>query len=75
MEINNNSGLIFKNNYKAKDSHPEYVGKINVDGKEKEISLWVKKNDKGHFFSASIKDPYVKEGKEQEAKKKGDLPF
>jgi uncharacterized protein (DUF736 family) len=56
-----NRGAIFKNDYKQKDTQPDYKGKINVDGVEKEISLWVKTSKDGKsFFSASISEPYVK---------------
>jgi uncharacterized protein (DUF736 family) len=58
---NTNRGAIFKNDRKEKDTHPDYRGKINVDGVEKEISLWVKQSKDGKsFFSASISEPYVK---------------
>jgi len=62
MEYNNNNrGAIFKNDRKEKDTHPDYRGKINVDGVDKEISLWVKQSKDGKsFFSASISEPYVK---------------
>jgi uncharacterized protein (DUF736 family) len=58
---NTNRGAIFKNDRKEKDTHPDYRGKINVDGVDKEISLWVKTSKDGkQFFSASISAPYVK---------------
>jgi uncharacterized protein (DUF736 family) len=62
MEYDNtNRGAIFKNDRKEKDTHPDYRGKINVDGVDKEISLWVKQSKDGKsFFSASISEPYVK---------------
>ena len=62
MEYDNtNRGAIFKNDRKEKDTHPDYRGKINVDGVDKEISLWVKQSKDGKsFFSASISKPYVK---------------
>jgi hypothetical protein len=54
-----NRGAIFKNDYKQKDTQPDYKGKINVDGVEKAISLWVKEDKSGKkFFSASISKPY-----------------
>ena len=57
---NTNRGAIFKNDRKEKDNHPDYRGKINVDGVDKEISLWVKQSKAGKkFFSASISDPYT----------------
>jgi len=82
MENKENKGSIFKNNFKKSDTHPDYKGNINVDGKEKEISLWVKTQKDGttKYFSASISEPYKKpESKpaapQQEAKVEDDLPF
>lgn len=61
METKVNSGAIFKNDKKTADNQPDYRGKINVDGKEWEISLWVKEGQKaGKYFSAAIKEPWVK---------------
>jgi uncharacterized protein (DUF736 family) len=61
METKVNSGAIFKNDKKTAENQPDYRGKINVDGKEWEISLWVKEGQKaGKYFSAAIKEPWVK---------------
>ncbi len=61
METKVNSGTIFKNDKKTAENQPDYRGKINVDGKEWEISLWVKEGQKaGKYFSAAIKEPWVK---------------
>lgn len=58
-----NSGAIFKNDKKTAETHPDYRGKINVDGVEKEISLWVKTAASGlQYFSVSIQKPWVKPG-------------
>lgn len=60
METKLNSGAIFKNN-KTKETQPEYKGKVNVNGKDMEISLWVKESKTGtKYFSASFQEPYVK---------------
>jgi uncharacterized protein (DUF736 family) len=60
METKNNSGAIFKNT-KTKETQPDYRGKVNVNGKEMEISLWVKESKTGSkYFSASFQEPYVK---------------
>jgi hypothetical protein len=53
---NTNSVVIFKNNKKEKDTHPEYRGTVNVEGKEYEISLWVKDGKAGKFFSGKISE-------------------
>ena len=77
-----NKGILSKNDRREKDTHPEYTGTINVDGKDYWLSAWVKeRNDgSGKFFSLSVKP---KEQKEQAKPAKAptvadlesDLPF
>ena len=56
-----NTGAIFKNDNKKTDNHPDYKGKVNVNGKEMEIALWMKTSAKGvKFMSASLNEPYLK---------------
>ena len=64
METKLNTGAIFKNDKKASDKHPDYRGKINVDGKDKEISLWLNTSEKGtKYFSVQISEVWKpKEG-------------
>jgi len=58
---NDNSGVIFKNKYKEKDSQPDYKGKIMVDGTLKQISLWLNRpEDKEPYFGVQIEDEYIK---------------
>jgi len=60
METKNNSGAIFKNT-KTKETQPDYRGKVNVNGKDMEVSLWVKESKTGtKYFSASFQEPYNK---------------
>jgi len=60
MENKNNTGAIFKNDKKAKETHPDYRGKIIANGKEMEIALWMKTSAKGvRYFSVSLNEPYV----------------
>jgi uncharacterized protein (DUF736 family) len=60
MENKLNSGAIFKNT-KTKETQPDYRGKVNVNGKDMEISLWVKESKTGtKYFSASFQEPYIK---------------
>ena len=62
-----NTGTINRNEYKKEDRHPDYRGTIDVDGKEKEISLWINEGKDGKkYFYATIKEPY----KKQEAPKR-----
>ena len=61
-EIKENSGSIFKNEHKTEDKHPNYKGKINVDGTIKEIALWLTESKDGtkKYFSVKIQDEYIK---------------
>ncbi len=74
---------IFRN-ADATGNQPTYRGICLVDGKEKEISLWVKesgensKNPGTKFFQGKIKEKYVKpngEAPPPEAEVEDDLPF
>jgi len=38
MENKLNTGAIFKNDKKTTDKHPDYRGKVNVNGKEMEVA-------------------------------------
>jgi len=65
VDIKEGSGIIFKNKYKKNDTHPEYKGRINADGKIFDIALWVKTAKSGEiFFGAKVSDPYVKPAEE-----------
>lgn len=68
MEQKNNTGAIFKNDKKTAENQPDYRGKMMVDGKEWEISLWVRTAQSGiKYMSASIQEPYVKPEQQQQA--------
>jgi len=79
MEIKLNTGTIFKNDYKKDgDKLPDYKGKINVDGKIKEVALWVNKPEGGKsYFGVKISDEYVKpdDTTSEKPQPEDDLPF
>lgn len=52
---NKNRGVLFKNDRKEQDNHPDYKGQINIDGVEYWLSSWIKRSDKGTFMSLSVK--------------------
>lgn len=54
---NTNRGSLFKNDKKEQDSHADYNGSINIEGKEFWLNAWVKesKKDGRKFFSLSVK--------------------
>lgn len=59
-ELKENSVTIFKNEKKS-ETHPDYKGQINVNGKLFDIALWVKEGKRGKFFSGKISEPYKAE--------------
>lgn len=50
---NTNRGVLFKNDRKETDNHPDYTGRIDIDGKEYFLSAWIKEGKKGKFMSLS----------------------
>lgn len=76
-ELKPGQGTIFKNN-KLSDNHPDYRGVIKTpDGKDFELSLWVKDGQKGKYFSVSVQEPYKRPESvnEQLPTADDDLPF
>jgi len=45
-----NSGAMFTNQRKTKDSHPDFNGSVMVDGKEYWLSGWKKQSKAGRAF-------------------------
>jgi uncharacterized protein (DUF736 family) len=77
METKNNTGAIFKNDKKTAETHPDYKGKVNVNGKDMEVALWLKESKSGtKYFSATFQEPYVKpEARVVTDEQDDDLPF
>jgi hypothetical protein len=60
----NNSGSIFKNDFKKEGSaQPDYRGVCNIEGKDYDIAAWVSETrDKKKYFSIKFSEPYEKKG-------------
>ena len=55
---NTNRGVLFKNDNKKTDKHPDYTGTVNVEGVERYLSAWIKRSKAGKpFMSLSIGKP------------------
>lgn len=78
---NTNRIAIFKNE-NAKENQPQYKGAVNVNGKDFDVSLWVKESQHGKkYFSGSIQEPRQKDSVSSHPDNKtqvsndDDLPF
>lgn len=76
---NNMTGAISKNDYKKKESHPDYRGKCEIDGRKISISGWVRerKDGSGAFLALAFQfdEEQPKEGGYESKSLGGDTPF
>jgi len=49
-----NSGILFTNEKKEKDSQPDRKGSANIDGVDYWIAGWIKTGNKGKFLTLSF---------------------
>ena len=61
MEQKNNTGAIFKNDYKKTEQHPDYKGKAMIDNKAKDVAVWLNESQNGKkYFSIKFFRHYSK---------------
>ena len=52
---NNMRGVLFKNDRKQTDNHPDYNGSCEIEGTEYWMNAWIKQGKSGAFMSFSFK--------------------
>ena len=54
---NTNKGIFGRNDRKTLDTHPDFSGSINIEGREYWLSGWIKerRDGSGKFFSLTAK--------------------
>ena len=82
MEVKLNSGALFVNTYKEKESQPDYRGEfVDATGKKWELAGWKNTSQKGTtYLSIKAQEPYKKEEAPQQqvqaqAEPNDDIPF
>jgi hypothetical protein len=83
--VRDNSGVLFKNDKKETEKHPDYKGNIMVDGNEYWLSAWIKEGKTGKFMGLALspkeaqpptgKVPYGQGGTTKEGRDFEDVPF
>jgi|TARA_R100001039_G_scaffold36505_1_gene32899 uncharacterized protein (DUF736 family) len=60
---NTNSGVLFVNQYKEDgDSRPDFVGKLDVEGKEYRLAGWKNTSKAGkRYISVKVQEPQEKQ--------------
>jgi uncharacterized protein (DUF736 family) len=81
MEYDNtNRGVLFRNDRKEKDTHPDFTGSINIEGEDRWLDAWVRESKDGKkFFSISSRPKQESSGARNQQKEtttaSEDIPF
>ena len=54
MENRDNSGVLFKNDRKDSEKHPDYKGYLTVNNQEFWLSAWIKEGKSGKYMGLAI---------------------
>jgi len=73
-----NKGALFTNDRKEKETHPDYKGEINIDGKEYWLSGWKNTSKQGKTYlglSAEPKEAVASEPAPSSTELNDEVPF
>lgn len=74
FEMRPNSGVLFRNDDKEKETHADYQGEALIDGKTYWLNAWIKTGKSGRkFLSCSFREKAQKSAKS--ATEDEDIPF
>ena len=59
---NTNRGVLFTNDRKESDKHPDWKGRLNINGVDHWVDGWIKQGARGEFISLSLGKPCDKQG-------------
>lgn len=58
---NTNTMIVFENDKKGNDKAPDFKGKINCDGVDKEVALWFGETKTGNkMLKGKLQEPFKK---------------
>ena len=78
MENRDNSGVLFKNDRKESEKHPDYKGYLTVNNQEFWLSAWIKEGKIGKYMGLAIspkEDYQSKQAPKKASFEDSDLPF
>jgi len=83
MEKRDTTGVLFKNDRKESEKHPDYKGNVTVNGQDYWLSAWIKEGKGGKFMGLALSPKEAEQAKpSQRSKSTGfddfpdsDVPF
>ena len=79
MEKRDNTGVLFKNDRKESEKHPDYKGSLIVGGQDYWLSAWIKEGKGGKFMGLALSPKEPQEKPSERSKSTGfddeEIPF